>query len=241
MASLAAISARPNSKLRSLGWTASVSDQLWSITIESYGESEEVRFVINGYSWGSEESSSTVTFSGTGSVGSEPLLIHGRIRWDEASGKSSTNSMVFQQTTKIGKNSLWSWVVGTEIVGCGLAGGISANALAGSLSSGLSLPLAASIFVSGAAAGSSSCVSISSAVKEAINSDEPPLPPEAPKAPAIEPNKPLLNEIIVVANSDGRLSGRFPLANTDDHISLDGSMFWSDGFAKGVVRIEKGR
>lgn len=241
MASLAAISARPDNKLSSLGWTASVSQRLWSVNIESYGETEEVRLEINGFSWGSASTSSIVTFTGTGSVGSEPLLIHGRIRWEKAKVKGDLDSMVFEQTTKIGKNSLWSWVIGTEIVGCGLAGGITANTVAGGLTSGLSLPLAASIYVTGATAGADVCLSISSAIRETLNSNKPPLPPEAPKVPEIEPSKPLANEIIVVANANGRLSGRFPLGRNDDHINLDGSMFWSDGFAKGVVRIEKER
>lgn len=235
MASFAAISARPGNKLTSLGWTAKVSDRLWSMNIESYGANEGVRIAINGYIWDAEGSSSTVSFTGTGNAGSEPILIHGRINWPKDKIKGDVNSMTFEQTTKIGKNSLWSWVVGTEIVGCGVAGGISANVLAGGLTAGLSTPLAASIFITGASGGASACISISSAVKETIDSDKPPLPPKVPEAPVIEPNKKFSNEIIVVVNSDGGLSGRYPLDRNEGQISLEGNMFWSDGYAKGIV------
>ena len=239
MSAFAGILAHSGSELKSLGWTAKVSDRLWSMSIESYGEKEEVRVSINGYSWGTEQSSNVVSYVGTGTMGSVPVLIHGRIDWPKEKDKSGASSMTFEQITKVGKNSLWSWVVGTEIVGCGVAGGVSANVFAGGLTSGLSLPFAASIFITGASGGASACVSISTAVKETIDTDDPPSPPKAPPAPIVEPKKPLPEEIIVVAESNGILSGRFPLGRDGHHLSLKGEMSWSDGYAKGVVYNEK--
>jgi hypothetical protein len=165
--------------LSQLSWSGTFSDSGWTYSGFGVLAGKAVNLVYTGALTGSQGANITVTFSGTGSLGSDPLLMGGMTTWVFDPSLNDYAAMDFEQLTKIGSGSLWGWIVGAETVGggviggaAGLAGGVVATAATGGLGVGAGVALTAGGALGGAAAG----VGISAGVKSLLGPSPPPKP-----------------------------------------------------------------
>lgn len=145
---------------------------------------------------GSDGSDITVGIAGTGSLGSQPLLMNGTTTWFYDVGTNDYLSMDFAQETRIGANSWWGWVVGAELtlgVGAGVVSGLVAGGAItlGTGGSGAPAGVVAGI-KTGVVVGAGATVAttaISAAVKTTLAEDQ----HSAPATPATPPTSNLFN------------------------------------------------
>jgi hypothetical protein len=110
-----------------LVWSGTYDDNQWTYTAAGDLGGEALSLNYSGTLAGLDGQDITVSFTGTGMLGQEPLLMTGQTRfiWDPAS--SDYRHFEFEQLTKVGANSAWGWVVGAEVVagvGFGVAVGV---------------------------------------------------------------------------------------------------------------------
>jgi hypothetical protein len=115
-------------------WSIRLSDRNWVLSIKGTIGDQGYWYTISGFLWGDESEDWLVTFSGLGSS-SEPIFVSGKALWRYDAGLADHTAMSFEQVVKLGENSAWGWVRGSEIIIGGTLGG------AGGVIEQLALPL----------------------------------------------------------------------------------------------------
>lgn len=188
---------KSNKKMVNYDWSATVEGAIWKLRVQGESPDTSARVLISGYEWNEVNGDLSVTYSGAGRFNSNPVTLHGRGNFDKSiaeNGRPDFVSLRFSQVAKIGINSWWGWVKGSEIV---LGGGLTAAGavLAAPVTGGLSVLVGGVAAVQGALAG----VSFSNLVRTSIESDVPVDPPNFPSAPS----RPRSNQPLVP--DDGQL------------------------------------
>jgi hypothetical protein len=197
-------------KFEKAGWSINFSDRNWVLTADGYSGSGEFHFTVSGFLWGDENDDWLVTYSGGGRIGNEPLNINGKALWKYDAKTSDHGAMEFYNATKFGENSVWGWVVGTELVVGGTVGYVGAVVAVNVATAGVGLPASIIIGVNGAIAGSVGVATLSTFVKDLINSEgtvpSSPAPAPSPAAPNNGPLSPSKDEVVIaVSNKEGRV------------------------------------
>ena len=172
-----------------ISWTGSYSNSGWTYTGTGSFGGTLLSMNYSGALSGSDGSDITVSIAGTGFLGSQPLFMNGSTQWFYDTATNDYLAMTFAQETKIGANSWWGWVVGTELilgVGAGVVSGLVAGGAitVGTGGSGAPVGVAAGVkagVVVGAAA-TVATTAISAAVKTTLAEDQ--------HAAALPPAKP---------------------------------------------------
>ena len=224
-------------QLNKYSWTAEHTEATWKLTIN--GESPNQRAIISiiGYLWSEGDGDWSVNFSGSGELGTIPILIHGRgvfIETKRSDGTVDYEEMRFSQLVKLGTNSSWQWIKGAEMIVGGVIGG-AGGVIAAPATAGASLILG----LGGAIGGAAATVSISNEIREIAQSDEPVPPPEEPKMPskpkANEPIAPKENQVMIaVFVKEGRIIG----AGNGGNIKIGGEFSIGKNTARGYIEIQ---
>lgn len=174
---------RKHGNLENFSWSAEYSYREWVYRAHGKYNGKDFGFTLVGFLWGKDKQDLVINYGGLGRLGDESIQIHGKTTWlyDEASG--DYREMDFQQNFKLGKNSVWSWVLGAEVIVGGTIGA-GAAIVGGTIAiGGLGLGAAAWLGAGGFSGGSAALVGASAAAKNLLDSDKPPEPPEPPKRP----------------------------------------------------------
>lgn len=217
-------------------WSANYAESEWKLHVEGNVDGSRLEFALVGFLWGHNEGDWEINYSGSGDLGEEPLLIAGRAKWIFDREKASYSEMDFDQTMKIGENSIWLSIAGAEaIVGgtIGAGGAIVATSVAtGGIGFGASLWVGAA----GAGAGASALISASGTVKSFIEADQAPPPLERPPRPNQRENgtfeAPESSGFILTAVD---ISGRIRGTSIDGKLELDGMYKDGSNFASGTI------
>lgn len=103
---------------RGISWTGTFSSSGWNYSGTGIFGGLPLSMNYSGTLSGSDGADITVAISGTGSLGSQPLLMSGSTQWFYDTATNDYLTMAFAQETKIGADSRWGWVVGTERIFC---------------------------------------------------------------------------------------------------------------------------
>lgn len=186
---------------------------------------------IHGILFHNDEDLET-SFVGNGAFGPEPIYISGRSAFFDHSGHSY-GRMDFSNMIKIGDNSWWGWIRGTELIVGGAIG-----AAGGVVATGATAGAAVVIGLGAALSGAASAVSISDVAAEYFNTgeDDPPSLPATPSLPDITSETLVANlvddYIIVEASLDtGRLGGSFPQGS-----EITGTFDFESGTGSGEIK-----
>lgn len=216
-------------------WSANYAERHWVATMNGMMKNQESLLTMTGFLWGDDGESMTVSYSGMGQIGGEPVLVHGQASWLYDPETEDYQAMDFQHVTRIGENSIWGWVLGAEIVVGGAVGGVVAVGGSSAVTGGLALGAAPWIAAGGAAGGVATFITISTGTKELLEADSappPPTPPERPQLPKEgEDIGPSAGRIVVAMTDEGRLTGS---AVDGTHV-LEGTYSLSEGFAEGII------
>lgn len=131
-----------------------------------------------------------VSYTATGSLGSDALFISGSSTWAYDASRQDYFDLDFAQLTKIG-DPFWGWVVGLESVGGGLIGGaagLAGGAIATAATGGLGLGAGIALTAGGALGGAGTAIGISVGVKELLKDDTPPPKPVVPQPRPVYPD-----------------------------------------------------
>ncbi len=101
-----------------ISWSGSYSDSAWSYTGSGVFGGLALSMSYSGLLTGSDGSDIGVTISGTGTLGSKPLLMNGFTNWKYDLASDDYLEMDFAQETKIGTNTRWGWTTGRERLVC---------------------------------------------------------------------------------------------------------------------------
>jgi len=170
-----------------------LSDRNWVFTLKSFGDNYVSTYTV-GFLWGADKDDWLVSFSGVGNLAKERSVINGKAVWKYDQKLSDHPAIDFDNVIKVGENSQWGWIKGSQIIVGGTIGGVGGIIATGMTPAGIFVGLA------GAIAGADGLINVSNTVKEIV-SDEP-KPPERPKEPPVpEKDKiiPLVKDQIVVA------------------------------------------
>jgi hypothetical protein len=101
-----------------IAWSGTYTATGW--TYAGAGRFGGMNLLMNyaGTTVGADGSDVTVSFMGTGMLGTQPLLMNGSTTWAYDATRADYFDMEFAQETKIGAASRWSWVVGKEKIIC---------------------------------------------------------------------------------------------------------------------------
>jgi hypothetical protein len=209
LATTALIKDRNDEPFEKGGWSIKFSDRNWVLTGEGRRREGDFTYTISGFLWGDDKDDWLVSYSGTGINGKEPIYINGTATW-----RSDHSAMDFRNVVKFGENSVWGWVVGSEVIFGGVIGAGGAVIAVTVSTAGLGVPAALVIGGAGAIGGASALVSLSQTAKDIVNSDEPvPSPPLPKMPPAPEKGEVMLpakDRIFVAVSKDGRILGSGP-------------------------------
>jgi hypothetical protein len=239
LATIALISQRFNARIEEFKWSVDFGDREWVARMGGVVNQKESALTLVGYIWGEEGETLTVGYSGMGSAAGEPMLVNGTAKWLYNQDAKDYQGMDFRQVTKIGRNSFWGWVLGSEIIVGGTVGGVVTVGGSSAITGGLALGAAPWVFAGGAMGGAASLVTISEGAKSLLESDKVPSPPEAPKRPR-PPEKgdtlsPRKGEILVALSINNKITGS---AIDGIHI-LEGNYFFEKGVAEGSIYARK--
>lgn len=212
-------------KIKELKWSVEYTERNWTAALEGKIQDDEFKVAISGYLWGEENATWLVGYSGSGTKGKEPVLVHGQAIWRYDRDRKDHTTMDFRHVVKFGTNSIWGWVVGAEIIVGGTIGGAGAIVGSTAASGGTALPAAPIIGVVGAMTGAGVMISISANAKSIFtNPASPPNPPPLPQRPAapkpgqsLSPDK---EKIYVAVGKDGQVWGSGP----DDTLVITGRL-----------------
>jgi hypothetical protein len=214
LATTSLIRDRTASSLESVSWHLQFSDRHW--VLELKGSSFGCQ--LSGYLWGEDNADWLVSFAGSGGMfGKEPIYVNGKAEWLYDRISADHPAMNFYNAVKFGENSLWGWVVGSELIVGGAVGG-----LIGFASTAATGPLAVLVGIQTAISGAAGMWAISNGVSSLLQSDTPvsaPAPPSRPPVPQkdekLEPQK---GKILIALTSE-KVAGSGPA----DHIDLSGT------------------
>ena len=167
----------------------------------------------------------------------EPLVINGTATWVYDKDVNDYRAMDFRQVTKIGGNSFWGWVLGSEIIVGGVVGGVVAVGGSAAATGGLALGLAPWVAAGGAMGGAATLVTISAGAKSLLETNQTPPPPPVPARPNLPPKDgetlaPREGEMLVALSREHTISGS---AIDGVHV-LNGYYFLEKGSAQGSIR-----
>jgi hypothetical protein len=166
------------SPIKEMSWSADLNDRSWSLKMKGFAGKGQVEIGMTGFLWGGETDDWIVTYSGGGQIAGEPIQINGKLDWPFDKATSDRLRTNFKQVAKFGEHSVWAWVVGTEVIVGATIGGIGGIAV-----SAAAPPLTIAIGLAGAIGTAGAAVTVSNAVRTAIESDKPTSPPAPPPAP----------------------------------------------------------
>ena len=173
--------------IEDFNWSAEYSESDWIYRARGKYNGKDLNFTITGFLWGKDKEDRVAYFNGLGRFGDEALSIHGLATWIYDRSKADYLEMDFKQNLKLGKNSVWGWMLGAEIIIGGTIGAAAAVVGGTIATAGLGAGAAAILGSAGFATGASALIGASSGAKSLLASKSPPSPPEAPKRP--EPPK----------------------------------------------------
>lgn len=225
-------------------WWSNYTDRTWEVICEGGPTGKHARVKLSGYVWGEERQDLLVVYSGAGQIGGddkskgEPVLVHGRADWLYDRDRKDYLTTDFRHLTKFGENSVWGWVVGSEIVVGGTIGA-AATIAAAPVTAGASFALG----LFNVSAGAGSFVTISQGLQSLRESNKPVAAPELPPRPTppapLDPLPPKENNIVVAISTNpqkGDISGHGP----DPSMAISGSFDNAKGTAGGSVeRLER--
>jgi hypothetical protein len=207
-------------------WSITFSTRNWVLTLKGGGGSESYNYTVAGFLWGDDNEDWLITYSGLGSIGSEPIFISGKALWRYDVALADHVGMSFEHTTKFGENSKWGWMRGSEIVFGGTLGAVGGVIVVAGT------PAAIILGIGGAVGGAASAVTLSDVAKEFFETPNPPPPPAVPKPPVfpksnekISPGK----DRIIIAISRETIGGTGP----GEELALSGS--YKVGTGTGVI------
>lgn len=214
----------PN-KIEELKWSVEYSERHWTATLEGKIQDEEFKVTISGYLWGEEDANWLVSYSGSGTKGKEPVLVHGQAIWRYDRERKDHTTMDFRQVVKFGTNSIWGWVAAAEIIVGGTIGAGGAIAVSTVITVGAALPAAVIIGAGGALTGSGAMVTLSVGVKSLVtNPTAPPPQPAAPPRPEIPQKQqnlsPEKDKIYIAVSRDGQVAG----SGSDGSLVISGKL-----------------
>ncbi len=228
---------RKRGSLKELKWSTRFSERDWSVTATGNIDGEPFTFTIVGYLWGDDQDDWQVTFAGAGRRGTERIRINGIATWKYDEKAKDHTTMAFRHTVKFGENSIWGWVVGTEIIVGGALAGVGAAAAITASTAGIGIGAAIVIGVAASIPGAGAAVTLSKEVTALVESDKPAPAPAAPKAP--NPPKvgdkltPTKDSIHIGVSRDGRIFGNGPEGERGTLV-LSGD-FKDDGTGNGTI------
>lgn len=236
LASVSLIQKRLGGKLQGFSWSATYSDRDLVFSGSGIIGEQKVSFTSSGYLWGEEKQNLLFSYSGIGYAGKDPLRINGKSDWPFDVKSSDYLTMDFQQAIKLGDNSFWGWVVGSEIIVGGVIGAGGAIATSAVATGGVALGAAIWIGAAGGATVATAFVSASETVKNLTESHEPVAPPPKPdrfKVPT-EPGvlKPADGLIYTAISKEGKIQGSGP----EQNLVLYGTYDAKNGKASGYVK-----
>jgi len=166
-----------------LTWAGSYGSSGWNYQGSGIFGGLPLAMNYSGTLSGDDGSDITVAFSGSGKLGSQPLLMNGTTKWSYDVATDDYLTMVFAQETKIGENSFWGWVVGAEfLIGAG-AGVITGLVAGGAITLGTAGTGAPAGVVAGIKTGATvggaatiGAATVSAAVKTTLAEDPQPAP-----------------------------------------------------------------
>lgn len=172
--------------IEDFNWSAEYSESDWIYRARGKYNGKDLNFTITGFLWGKDKEDRVAYFNGLGRFGDEALSIHGLATWIYDRQKADYLEMDFKQNLKLGKNSVWGWILGAEIIIGGTIG--AATVVVGTIgTAGLGAGAAAILGTAAFGGGAAAMISASSGAQSLLASKSPPSPPEAPKRP--EPPK----------------------------------------------------
>jgi hypothetical protein len=172
-------------------WTGNYSNDSWNYIGSGEFAGQTLHLNYSGARTGVDGNDITINFTGSGNIGSQPLLFNGSTKWLYDSSLKDYVYMNFEQLAKIGPNSLWGWATGIEIfvgVGAGVVSGLVAGGAITIGTGGTGAPagllagLKTGFLVGGAATAGSLGSSV--ALKTLLQEDNPPQKPPAQTPPA---------------------------------------------------------
>lgn len=205
------LSDRPGLLLKEMNWHAELNDRSWSLTMTGFAETGRIEIFFGGFLWGSDTEDWIATYAGAGQIAGEPIEINGKLDWPFDKPSSDRLKANFKQVAKFGKNSTWAWIVGTEVIVGGVLGGGAAVIV-----SAAAPPATILLGLAGASTGASAAVTVSNAVRSAIDADKPTAPPAPPPEPSPGKDERLLPKdgiLYAAVARDGNVVGSGPAAN----------------------------
>jgi hypothetical protein len=164
---------RGSEEIREFGWDLRYSERDWVLRAHGRQADKKSEITIAGYLWDQTSNGWNdgwiINYSGLGGLGEEEIRAYGVANWRVVEGtRREFRDMNFRHTARFGRQTIWGWVLGTEIVVGGVIGGAAA-AVVGSVAPP-ALPI---VITAGAVGGAASMVGVSAAVKEILNTDNP--------------------------------------------------------------------
>jgi hypothetical protein len=187
-------------------WSARYSESDWKFEANGFVRDKEIKLIMNGYLWNIKDGDFSINYSGTGVLGEETITMHGKSEWYYDEELKDYRNSDFHHVTKFGENSVWSWIVGAEIVFGGTMGALAGAGATTLATAGAAIGAAPIAAANGALIGAGGMITLSKTIRESGESSEPIKPPLLPVRPSLPNNgdRILQNEgYIVVAMSFG--------------------------------------
>lgn len=226
-------------EMRSVSWQAGYTENTWTLTASGESPSWFFFLEIEGTLQEAQNDTWSIQFTGNGRINDEiPLVVSGRselLLLERTDGVPDFSEMQFEQMIRIGENSLWGWIKGSELIFGAVLGGAGA-VLAAPVTGGTSLLVG----LAGAVAGAGGAATLSNEVRtEFFESEEAVPSPEVPKLP----EEPQVNEPIEVGEDQimiaVMLSDEIIVGSAQGgRVRITGDISRSDRSATGSVDIE---
>lgn len=235
LSTLSLLQGRLGGEVQGFSWSANYSSRDFTYSGRGVVGKQEVSFVMSGYVWGTDKQDLLITYSGTGVSGKERISLNGRADLPFDKDKVDYMNMDFSQVVKVGENSEWGWVKGSEIFIGGTLGAGAAIFATGAMTGGSALVGSFFIGGMGAATGGELFLSLSKSILNPLTeSNEPIPPPTQPERPSFpgkgKPIELTPGQIITMVFKDGRISGYGPT-----ELMLSGKYDQTKAYASGEI------
>jgi len=183
--------------------SGTVSDSGWTYSAAGMFDNMVLNMAYSGSISGQFGQDIVVSFSGTGSLGPDPLLMSGATTWYYDAVAADYINYDFEQLTKIGANSLWGWVLGGETIV-----GVAAGILTG-IGAAVTGPAAVGLGIVAGSAATGALIGASVGAQTLLTSTAPPKPVQ-PTPPTIDIGDPVLlaGKIFTATDADGSFTAR---------------------------------
>lgn len=233
----AVISEKFGKGLSYAAWSSSFSDRLWSADLSGSVSDKKDVLSLTGFAWGGDQDTLVITFSGTGTIDGEPVLVKGNATWIYDQQLNDYHSMDFQQVTRFGTGTDWFWSKGAETIVGGTLGGAAGVGLLILMKDTSPRDMFLAL-QKGADRGAAAVISLSKLVTGKGEGSALPEPPPMPARPAPQKDAnivPERNTVIVAISAGGQVIGD---ADNGKHV-LEGDFSLEKGQAKGRIILPR--